>query len=176
MGNKKFINDISLDMSVSNVVKDVVYDYQMALDMIQSTGSLSQEVLDKVKNAGNCAFSTYDRNTLVLPNLETCTESWTFFSRPVQIERISVPRLKSVGWQPFFGCDSMKTLLLGYKGDSVVTASSASGATGGIPSICSIYVADGLVDAYKGSKLWSGLASQIKPISELPDADKDLLV
>lgn len=169
----KSTNGISPDMNVSDIAEDVIYDYQMALDMIQSTGSPSQEVLDKVENAGNCAFSTYGRKTLAPPNLETRTESRTFPSRPTGIERISVPRLKSVGRQPFPGCERLKTLLLGYKGDSAVTA---SGATGGIPSICSIYVADGLVDAYRGSSLRSGLAPQIKPIPELPDADRDLPV
>lgn len=46
----------------------------------------------------------------------------------------------------------------------------------GVSKNAKFYVPDSLLDAYKADSGWSPIASLIYPASELPEADRDLLV
>lgn len=61
------------------------------------------------------------------------------------------------------GCTSLQTLVI--RASTPPSASSESFMSG-VPTSCGIYVPDGAVDAYKAADVWSGRASQIKPLSE----------
>ena len=66
----------------------------------------------------------------------------------------------------------LQTVVVGTKNDSVC---SVDGMGSGVANTAKFYVPDALVDAYKANKKWSYIASQIYPVSELPEADRDLL-
>lgn len=174
MGDKKFIGEISLDMSVSNVVKDVIYDYKTTLDMIAGK-EVPQEVLDKVVNAYSYAFSNVRNRTIKLPNFSGGTEGvfvHHLFGNNDTVERICIPSATYIAYGGFEGAQNLKTVVIGTKLGKVMWSDS-SGTN--IPSECKIYVPDSLLEAYKTHENWKVFASHINPVSELPEADRDLL-
>lgn len=165
--------NVSLDMSVSNVVKDVIRDYQTTIDMIAGK-EVPQEVLDKVVYAYSYAFSNVRNRTIKLPNFSGGAEGvfvHHLFANNDTVERICVPSATYIAWGGFGGARNLKTVVIGTKLGKVMWADGNDVPASG----CTIYVPDALLDAYKANSQWMPFASHIKPVSELPEEDKDLL-
>lgn len=140
-----------------------------ALDFLAGK-ELPQEVLDKVEVLGDYAFVVNKADTLKFPNLKRCS-LFAFWNDKVR--RVSIPSAVDLGWGPFNNAVKLQTVVVGTKNDSVC---SVDGMGSGVENTVKFYVPDALVDAYKADKKWAYIASQIYPVSELPEADKDLLI
>ena len=66
----------------------------------------------------------------------------------------------------FQDCRALETVVI--DSPTVFLLYSANGISG-VPSTANFYVPDDLVDTYKTTSVWSTIASQIKPLSELPE-------
>ena len=161
--------------AAGNLIVGSYNDYQTTLDMIAGK-EVPQEVLDKVVYASSYAFSNIRNKTIKLPSFSGGARpgDWAhhLFGNNDTVERICVPSATYIAWGGFEGANNLKTVVVGTKYDKVMWA---DGNGTNIPSECKIYVPDSLLDAYKTDEKWEPLASHIKPISELPEADRDLL-
>ena len=141
---------------------------------------------------GRYAFDSCTATTVELPNLTRITDAtYTFngmsnlqsidlsklttassfaavFANCSEIKRIDLRNLggATFGNLCFSNCYKLETLILG--GTAINTLSNTNG-LGGTPATMSIYVPDGLVDAYKNATNWITYASRIKSMSELEE-------
>jgi hypothetical protein len=118
-------------------------------------------------------FSDFPNLTyLYLPNVTSIGDS-AFYSCSNLIS-IDLPNVTSIGDSAFESCNNLSTVIMStnqiitLEDKSVFNDTPISNKTG------YIYVPDSLVNSYKSTSGWSTYASQIKPISELPQEYKTL--
>ena len=139
-----------------------------ALDFLAGK-ELPQEVLDKVETLGGYAFRGYPGTTLKLPNLKKCM-LFAFWNE--NIKRVSLPSVVDLSWGPFNNAANLETVVVGTNNGSVCMV---GGNETGFTKTAKVFVPDALLDAYKANPGWAPIASQIYPVSELPEEERDLL-
>jgi hypothetical protein len=87
------------------------------------------------------------------------------FSYCSSLTSIDLPEgLTSIDYGAFQGCGSLAVLVSRNTSPPAFESSALTDTSAGLL----IYVPDGSVDTYKAASGWSGYASQIKALSELP--------
>lgn len=91
------------------------------------------------------------------------------FNNCAAIEYLRFDKCDYINAATFSGCKSLVTLVLGINKVAQLNNINAFTNTPIVNGAGYIYVPDDLVDKYKAAANWSTFASQIKPISELPE-------
>ena len=135
---------------------------------------LASIVAPKLKSIGNYAFQGCSLVELYLPELTTV--SMDVFRNNTTLKKCYFPKINSITTNNFYGCTSLEAVIID-RTDKICTmgnvntfsSSSVADGTG------YVYVPDELVETYKSATNWSTYASQIKPLSELPEELKTWL-
>lgn len=144
--------------------------------------------LPNVNFIGNNAFrNCQSLQNISLPLIEEIGADAFLFS--MLIESAYLPKIKDLGngGDAFASCNSLKAVIIEQTEKicnlyATNAFDSCSHFTGKVDTIFNpngdkdgfVYVPDSLVEQYKVDPLWSNIASQIKPLSELPQEYKDL--
>ena len=142
-------------------------------NMFSDFPNLTYLYLPNVTSIDGSAFSGCSNLTSIdLPNV-TSIGNYSF-EYCTSLTSIDLPNVTSIGNNAFSGCSNLTTVIMStnqiitLEGKLVFNDTPISNKTG------YIYVLDSLVNSYKSTSGWSTYASQIKPISELPQEYKTL--
>lgn len=147
----------------------------------QYCSSLTSVKLPELTTAGEMAFlGSVNLKELCFPKLLSLPQY--MFSGCNNVETLDFPILENIGSGAFYLCFLLKKLILRNEETPVVLSRNGSFTycyhiTGEVNEIFNpdgakdgyIYVPDVLVDSYKTDQYWKFVASQIKPLSELPE-------
>ena len=172
--------------AVKKVADDVFNDYNKLVTVnfpnAKSLGnnafydctSLTSIDLPNVTSIGGYAFVGCTKLTSInLPNVTSIGDQ--VFNDCTSLTSIDLPNVTSIGYGVFYQCTKLTKIIIGT--DSDICTLKSTGVFDNTPisnKTGYIYVPDSLVNSYKSTSGWSTYASQIKPISELPQEYKTL--
>ena len=142
-------------------------------NMFSDFPNLTYLYLPNVTSIGDYVFSGCSNLTSIdLPNVTSIAEG--AFTRCTSLTSIDLKNVTTLGNDVFYNCSNLSTVIIST--NQIITLGSL--VFDNTPPISNktgyIYVPDSLVDSYKTATNWSTYASQIKPISELPQEYKTL--
>ena len=174
-----------------SIMKNIRLDNAEVMETAAFNGSSVETVYcPKLKTLGNSAFflsnltgdisfplleGTISNNTFRNTNIETVSNlgkitkiespsAYTGAFRDCKkLTKVVLPEtLEEIGLDAFAGCSALSTIILNSTTPPIIQSQTFQWT----PNTKIFYVPDGSVDDYKGADIWSGFASQIKPLSE----------
>lgn len=177
--NRKVIKVLvdSLSDSDSKIYKDImsitgepsgeVDENDTLINYLTDGTEVTTLTSNAVKKVADDVFNGYNKLVTVnFPNAKSLGNN--AFYECSNLTSIDLPNVTSIGSYVFNSCNNLSTVIMStnqiitLEDKSVFNDTPISNKTG------YIYVPDSLVNSYKSTSGWSTYASQIKPISELP--------
>ena len=153
-------------------------EMSVAVDGIEPAGAYKEalngmidgtitEIESQAESIGEYAF--YKRPSLTTANFPVVTSIGSFaFGYCSSLTTVDFPAATSIGDYTFYNCTSLKALIL-RKSDAICTLLSSSAFTTSTPIASGtgyIYVPRSVIDSYKSTAPWSGVASQFRALED----------